>query len=154
MSAVDRITYRASDGSGGSIHEAATSLWDQAGSDRWLRRLEPWLRAGRPQSSAYLDFGEQAAFIRWHAEAGSSHWQYALALVGGSNVLTTRHAVELPDAGLAALLQGDGHLPLGSGERDSAQDAVELAARSADACALLIPLLAHALRGERRVAMP
>ena len=155
MSTIDQITYRARNGSAGIIYEAATSIRDQPGSERWLRRLEPWLRAGRPYGRAYLDFGSQAAFIRWYAEAGTRlDWQYALVLVGQSNVLTGAYALELADPGLRALSEGGAQSPLGRAERGPGHGAIEARARSAKAIELLIPLLAHALNGERRVAMP
>jgi hypothetical protein len=155
MSTIDQITYRARNGSTGIIYEAATSLRDQAGSDLWLRRLELWLRAGRPQGRAYLNFEAHAAFIRWYAEPASHFdWQYALALVGPSDVLTGGYALELPDSDLPLLHQGDGQVPLVRTERGPSHHAIETRARSADAIALLTPLLAHALRDERRVTMP
>jgi hypothetical protein len=155
MSGIDQITYRARNGSAGIIYEAATSLRDQAGSERWLRRLEPWLRAGRPQGRAYLNFGPQAAFLRWYAEAGSQFdWQYALALVGQPDVLAGGYALELPDSDLATLQHASGQAQLTRTARGPLHDTVEAVARSADAIELLVPLLAHALRDERRVAMP
>src|SRR6516225_820201 len=114
MSTIDQITYRARNGSAGIIYEAATSIRDQPGSERWLRRLEPWLRAGRPYGRAYLDFGSQAAFIRWYAEAGSRFdWQYALVLVGQSTMLTGTYALELADPDLRTLSEDGGQFPLG-----------------------------------------
>lgn len=155
MSAIDQIAYRARNGSTGFIYEVATSLWDKAGSDRWRRRIEPWLRAGRPQGHAYFNFGAQAAFIRWYAEARSHFdWQYALVLVGQSDVLTGSYALELPDSDLPMLSRGGGQVPLVRKKWGPAHDVIKAQARSADAIELLTPLLAHALRGERRVTMP
>jgi hypothetical protein len=155
MSTIDQIAYRARNGSTGFIYEAATSVWDKAESDRWLRRLEPWLRAGGPPGRAYFNFGGQAAFIRWYAEAALHFdWQYALVLVGQPDVLTGSYALELPDSDLPKLSQGGGQAPLLRRKWGPARDAVKARARSADAVELLIPLLAHALRGERRVTMP
>ncbi len=124
-------------------------------SSRWLQRLEPWLRTGRPAGRGYLDFGRQAAFIRWFAEPGSRlDWQYALVLAGQSTVLTSSYALELPDLDLSALSAGSGLAPISRTERGPGHDAIEARARSADTAELLIPLLAHALQGERRVTMP
>ena len=155
MGTIDQITYRARNDSTGIIDMAATSIQDQAESDRWLRRLEPWLRIGKPPGRAYLDFGTQLALIRWYAEAASHFdWQYALVLVGHSDVLTSGYALELPDPDSPTLHQGGGRLPLERTERGPGHDAIEALARSQDAMDLLIPLLAHALRGERRMTMP
>jgi hypothetical protein len=157
MSAIDQITYRARDGSAGIIYESATSIRDQAGSQRWQRLLEPWLRIGKPQGCAYLSLEPRAAFIRWYAEAASHFdWQYAFVLVGQSGVLTSGYALELPDPDLRTLQRGGGHVLFARTRTEQGQghDAIEARARSADAIGLLIPLLAHALRGERRVAMP
>jgi hypothetical protein len=155
MSAVDQITYRARNGSTGIIYPAGTSIRDQADSDRWGRRLEPWLRAGRPPGRAYLNFGIRAAFIRWYADAASRFdWQYAFVLVGQTDVLTGSYALELPDPDLSDLHQSGGQVTLVRTQRGPVHDAIEARARLRDAIGLLVPLLAHALRGERRVTMP
>ncbi len=154
MDFIDQITYRARSGSTGAIDEAATSIRDQAQAERWRQRLEPLLRIGRPPGRAYLNFGTQAACIRWYAESTSRFdWQYALVLVAQPYVLTSGYALELPDLDLAELSQGGGQVPLvRTWGRD--HDAIEARACSVYAIQLLIPLLAHALRGERRVTMP
>lgn len=155
MDIIDQITYRARDGSAaGAIDEVATSIWGKEHTERWRQRLEPLLRIGRPPGRTYLNFGPQAACIRWYAESPSRFdWQYALVLVAQPYALTSGYALELPDLDLAELSQGDGQVPLvRTWGRD--HDTIEARACSADAIGLLIPLLAHALRGERRVTMP
>ena len=78
------------------IVQTATSIRDQQRADGWQRRLDLWLRPGHPLGSAYLDFGSQAAFIRWQAGARSRlGWEYALVLVGQSGSLTATYALEL-----------------------------------------------------------
>lgn len=153
MDTIDQIIYRARDGGGGFIYEAATSILDTGECARLQQRLEPLLRIGRPLGRAYLNFGEQAAFVRWYAESASFDWQYALVLVAHPDVLTASYALELPDLDLPMLYQGGGRVPLRRTARGPNYDAVEARACSTDAIALLIPLLAHALRGERRVTM-
>jgi hypothetical protein len=154
MSTIDQITYRARQGSAGIIDQAATSIRDQAASDRWLRLLEPWLRAGSPLGPAYLDFGSEAAFIRWHGEAGTRFdWQYAYVLVGQSDELTGTYALEFDDPDPRVPDESGRPLIAGPKERPG-HDAIEARARSAEAIELLTPLLAHALQGERRVTMP
>jgi Double-GTPase 2 len=155
MGTIDQITYRARGGSAGVIYEAATSLRDKAEIERWQRRLEPLLRVGRPPGRAYLNFGTQAACIRWYAESASHFdWQYALVMVAQPDVLTGDYALELPDLDLPELYQGGGQVTLLRTEHGRGHDTIEARACSADAIQLLIPLLAHALRGERRVTMP
>jgi hypothetical protein len=155
MSTIDQITYRARNGSSGIIYETATSVRDQAISRRWQRLLEPWLRIGKPPGRAFLDSGTQTAFIRWYATAASQfEWQYAFVLVGQSDVLTAAYALELQDPDLPALYRGSGQDPLRRAEQGPDRDEIEARARSRGAIELLIPLLAHALRGERRMTMP
>ncbi len=155
MRTVDQITYQARTGSSGMIFETATSLPDQAASDLWWRRLEPWLRVGKPESRAYLNFGTEAAFIRWYAEPMSHYdWETAKVLAGAADLLTGRYALELVNPDQSAPFQSQAQLPLATTERGSGRDAMESRARSADAIGQLVPLLAHALRGERRVTMP
>ena len=156
MSAIDQITFRARGGGEGVIIvQTATSIRDQQQADAWQRRLDLWLRPGHPQGSAYLDFGSQAAFIRWQAGAGSRlGWEYALALVGRSASLTATYALELPELDASRLALGATGVPPAGGTPGPRRDAVEERARSADAVSVLIPLLAHALQRERRVTMP
>jgi hypothetical protein len=155
MSTIDQITYWAPNGSTGIVKQAATSIRDQDVSSQWLHRLEPWLRTGRPAGRGYLDFGRQAAFIRWFAGRDSLlDWQYALVLVGQSTVLTSTYALELPGLDPGTVHAGNLLAPIARTERGPGHDAIEARARSADAAELLIPLLAHALQGERRVTMP
>ena len=155
MGTIDQITYRARNGSAGVIYEAATSIRENWDRERWQRQLEPLLRSGRPLGRAYLNFERRAAFIRWYAEPGSHFdWQYALVLVASPDVLTACYALELPDLDLPMLYQGGGQVPIARMNRGSGHDAIEARACSADAVQALIPLLAHALRGERRVTMP
>src|ERR1700753_3082199 len=99
MSTIDWITYRArAGGAGVIIVQTAASIRDQPQAERWQRWLDPWLRAGDPRGSAYLDFRSQAAFIRWQAEARSGiAWERALVLVGPPAILTGTYALELPE---------------------------------------------------------
>ena len=155
MDAIDQITYRARNGSAGAIYEAATSIRENRDRERWQRRLEPMLRIGRPPARAYLNFGTRVAFIRWYAESGSHFdWQAALVLVASPEALTGSYALELPDLDLPMLYKGGGQAPHAKADRGPGHDAIEARACSADAIQVLIPLLAHALRGERRVTMP
>jgi len=155
MATIDQITYRARNGSAGLLYRTATSIGDQGEGDRWRRLLEPWLRTGGQQCSAYLNFGSQAAFIRWYGEAASrADWQYALALVGTADTLTASYALELADPDLPGLAAGAGRVPLVRAEHGPKHDAIAASARSPQAGRLLVPLLAHALRDERRVTLP
>jgi hypothetical protein len=156
VSTIDQISYRARGGhSAVAIIQTATSIRDQQEAARWQRRLDPWLRTGNSRASAYFDFGSQAAFVRWQATAGSRlAWDYAFVLVGESAALTGSYALELPQfdaCGLGPPPTGASLTAVAHGPR---RGAVEGQARSADAIEKLIPLLAHALQGERRVTMP
>ncbi len=155
MRTVDQITYQARTGSSGMIFETATSLREQAVSDLWWERLEPWLRVGKPEGCAYLNFDAEAAFIRWYAEPASHYdWETARVLAGAADLLTGKYALELINPDHPAQSQPESYQPLSTTERGSGRDAMESRARSADVIGQLIPLLAHALRGERRVTMP
>src|SRR6185437_9190682 len=155
MKTVDQITYQARTGGSGMIFETATSLRDQAGSDLWWSRLEPWLRVGKPQGRAYLNFGTEAAFVRWYADPMSHYdWERAHVLAGAADLLTGRYALELVTPDQAKQFQPEAQVPLSATERGQGPGAIEARARSADATEQLIPLLAHAMRGERRVTMP
>jgi hypothetical protein len=159
MSNLDQIVYRAPSGPGGMVLQAGTSLTDPTSGDRWLRRLEPWLRAGGPQGRGYLNSGRTAALIRWHGNPGSRHvWQFAQVFVAKSAALTGRYALLVPDlpAKAPSLPSRNLQLPLvdtsvlplvSSGE-------TERRARSQAAIELLVPLLARILGGERNVTMP
>jgi hypothetical protein len=155
MSTIDQIIYRARDSSADVVMPVATSLRDQEGSYRWLRRLHPCLRSSKARSCAYLNLGSQAAFIRSCADATSRFtWQYALVLVGESATLTGSYALEVPPPDLETLRAGGELRPVVRTERGPGHSAIEARARSADAIRVLVPLLAHALRGERRVNIP
>jgi hypothetical protein len=159
----DFISFRASrfsmdSGRVVATARTATSLRDERVADRWQRRLEPWLLAGDPLGCSFLDFGDESAFLRWHSVPGASGaWNQALVLVGDSTHLSGTYALELPaldppqysEAGPAAIrgLAPDG--PTGP-----QRDAIAARARSAEALASLIPALANALNGRRRVALP
>ncbi|MCW2932292.1 MAG: hypothetical protein JWM19_3254 [Actinomycetia bacterium] len=154
MSAIDRIFYQArvlEDGT--AIAQSDTSITDPREASSWRRRLESWLKTGRPGGNAYLDFGSEAAFIRWWGDPGFPlAWKSALVLVGESGVLTPIHALELPSfAAPGAALGSSGTSEAGQWRGGGVMD---MRARSADAIAALTPLLAHVLRGERRVTMP
>jgi hypothetical protein len=156
VSVIHQISYRArGGGSTVTIVQTATSLTDQRLADRWQRQLDLWLRTGNSRGSAYLDFGAQAAFIRWQANAGPGlAWEYAFVLVGESAALTGIYALELAEFDGSGLAPPPAGVPLAGGTPGPRREAVERQARSAAAVAQLIPLLAHALKGERRVTMP
>lgn len=155
MRTIDQITYRARNDGTKILDHAATSIRDKSALGPWWRRLEPWLRAGNPLGRAYLNFGTEAAFIRWYRAAQSQFdWQHALVLVGDANVLTGDYALELRHPDQPMRYQGDGQVPLVRTGPGPGRDAIEAQARSASAVSSLIPLLAHALRDERRVTMP
>lgn len=156
MSAIDQITYRARGGGEGIIIvQTATSIRDQQQADAWQRRLDLWLRPNHPQGSAYLDFGSQAAFIRWQASAKSRlGWEYAQVLVGGSASLTGTYALELPELDAPRLALGAIGAPLADGTPGPRRATIEERAHSADAISVLTPVLAHALHRARRVTMP
>ncbi len=159
MSGLDQIVYRAPSGPGGMILQAGTSIADPASGEQWLRRLEPWLRAGGPHVRGYLNDGKAAALIRWHDSAGPRRaWEFAHAFVAASPVLTGRYALLLPD--LPATVP---NLPSHSFQLPGVETAlvqlsepgeIERRARSADAIELIVPLLARVLAGERSVTMP
>lgn len=153
VSGIGLITYRARlGGSGIIVVQTDTTILDKLQTDRWQRQLDPWLRAGDPRGTAYLDFQRQAAFIRWRARSGpSAGWEYAHVLVGQSAELTGTYALELEEfdgsrSGLRALLT--------RGAPGPRRQALEERARSTAAITALVPLLAHTLGGERRVTMP
>lgn len=150
MSAIDQITYRARQGGDGvTIVQTETSIRDLEQADSWRRLLDLWLRQGSPLGCAYLDFGSQAAFLRWQASDRSRlGWEYALALVGQSATLTGTYALELPELDGSRLALRAGGIP------GSRRSELEETARSADAIGVLIPILAHSLQRERRVTMP
>lgn len=136
----------------------ATSLRDQQAADRWQQRLQPWLLAGDPRGSAYLDFGGESAFLRWQGGAGTSGaWDQALALVGESATLTGSYALELPaltfPRGAASGPDAMRNL-VPDGSAGPRRAALAARARSAEALAALVPALANALNGVRRVVLP
>ena len=155
VSTIDRITYRArAGGEGMIIVQTASSIRDQQQAERWQRWLDPWLRAGNPRGCAYLDFTSQAAFIRWQDTRSRLAWEHALVLVGPPAALTGISALELPEPdwfGTAPAATEASRAAESHGQRRAG---IERRARSADAMRALIPLLAHALGGERHVIMP
>jgi Double-GTPase 2 len=156
MSGIDLISYRAQErGDGMIISQTATTIVDQQETSRWLRRLEPRLRMGDPQGSAYLDFGSQAAFIRWQADARSRiAWDRAVVLVGSSAQLTGTYALEFPELAGSWPSAGGTGIPPADGTPGPRRAAIEARARAADAVTSITVVLAHALQGARRVTMP
>jgi hypothetical protein len=147
----DQITFRAHPGS--DCTTIATSL-SQAESHIWRQLLHPFLQAGSPSGLGYLDFGARAAAIRWFGDAKPPPaWEYAHALVGDRTGLTASQALELAELD-PATLPGRGNSPVDVPAEGPGHDAISARARSADARPVLIPLLAHVLSGERRIAMP
>lgn len=159
MSTLDQIVYRAPSGAGGVILPTAASLQERSEMDRWLARLDPWLRVGAPIGRGYLNFGSQAALIRWKESTTSGYaWQFAHVLVGQATTLTADCALQLPDLPAQLLRIGsDGRLPrvpdsgLGIGQ---APGAIESRARSASSIELLVGLLSRVLAGEQAITMP
>lgn len=157
MNAVDRIIYRPRAGASFTvIVQTETSIPDLQQAGRWRHRLEPWLWAGRSPGAAYLDFGQEAAFIRFIGTASKPPaWLSAVVLVGQSAELNSTYALELadqemPEAGYRSStgISWEGPQP---GPR---RDDIEARARSAEAGPALVTVLAHALHGARRVVMP
>jgi hypothetical protein len=156
MSAIEAISYRArAGGSSTVIIQTHTSIRDLLQASRWQRKLDPWLQTGNSRGSAYLNFQPQAAFIRWQGSTGSERpWSYARVLVGQAAELTGSYALELAEL---PELDGSGSAVRGLpavGKPGPRRETLEEQARSADAVAALIPLLAHALQGQRLVTMP
>jgi hypothetical protein len=156
MNAIDQITYRARAGADGIvIIQTDTTIRDHQRAARWQRRLEPWLRAGRCPGCAYLDFGQEAAFIRFLATTGKRPgWESVVVLAGQSAELTGTYALELAEPGEPGTGYGDIRI-LREGKRPGLRRGnLETRARSVDASAALIAALAHGLQGARRVIMP
>jgi hypothetical protein len=159
MSTLDQIVYRAPNGASGTILPTAASLQERSEMDRWLVRLDPWLRVGAPIGRGYLNFGSQAALIRWKESTTSGYaWQFAHVLVGQASTLTAGCALQLPALPAQLLrLTSDGRLPrvadsdLGVGP---APGAIEGRARSASSIELLVGLLSRVLAGEQSITMP
>ncbi len=156
MSTLDQIVYRAPSGAAGIILPTAASLPERSEMDRWLARLDPWLRAGAPRGRGYLNFGAQAVLIRWKESATSGYdWQFAHVLVGPARTLTATNALQLPDLPAQLLrLTPDGRLPPVAGADLGTPSGIENLARSASAVELLVRLLSRVLAGEQSLMMP
>jgi hypothetical protein len=159
MSALDQIVYRAPGGTGAPILLLAASLPEGTERDRWLERLDPWLRAGALAGRGYLAFGPQAAFVRWKGgTAQDQSWEFAHVLVGPVSRLSTSDALQLPDLPAELLrLSRDGRLPRFTGAdlgMRSAPSGIGRRSRSASAIELLVPLLSRVLAGAQSVTMP
>ncbi len=141
-----------------AVDQAATSLRDQRVVAQWQRRLEPWLLAGDPLGSAYLDFGGESAFLRWRKNQWSrGAWDQALVLVGDSARLSGTYALELPPLDQPRYT-GTGpnaaEVTMPAGPTGPQPNAVASQARTPAAIAALVPALADALNDERRVVLP
>ena len=156
MNAIDLITYRARAGADGIvILQTETSIREQPRADRWQRRLEPWLRAGRSPGRAYLDFGQEAVFIRFLTTTGNRPaWQSAVVLEGQQAELTGSYALELAEQEDRGTGYGDGRIPREWKRPGPRRGDVEARARSVGASTALVAVLAHALQGAQRVIMP
>ncbi len=159
MNSLDQIVYRAPSGAGGTILPTAASLQERSEMDRWLARLEPWLRGGAPVGRGYLNFGSQAALIRWKESTASGYaWQFAHVLVGQASVLSASSALQAPHLPAQLLrLASDGRLPRVAGTSlgvESAASLIESRARSGSAIELLVWLLSRMLAGEQSITMP
>lgn len=155
MSGIEQITVRARAGSAGDFQPVFSTFRDDVKTDRWLRLLTPWLRIGRPLGRGFLNSGSWAAAIRWYSERSStSDWDYSVIFTGQAGPLTARYALELPDLDQRAVQAGDGLYWSRTPEHAPGHATIEARARHSDAVALLIPLLAHTLAGDRGVTMP
>lgn len=156
MNAIDQITYRSRAGADGIvIIQTDTPIRDQRRADRWQRRLDPWLRTGIAGGCVYLDYGPEAAFIRFQSAAGGHpRWRSAVALVGLSAELTGTHALELAEPGEPGPGYGGGRIPRAQERPGPRRDDVEARARSAEASPALVAVLGHVLQGVRHVIMP
>jgi len=154
MSGVDQITVHAPSGSAGEFRAVRSSLRNDDETALWLRLLNPWLQIGRSLGCCYLNFGSWAVSIRWYTEPSSVHdWDYSVIYIGKVDQLTARYALELPDLDQRAVHASAGLHGTSTPEHAPGEQ-IEARARSADAATLLVPLLAHALEGERNVTMP
>jgi hypothetical protein len=153
VSTVELISYRAKAVPGGvEISQNATSFRPPQLAYSWRKRLDPWLRAGGSKGCGYLNFGAEAAFIRWQpTSVPRLEWRSAIARVGPSSEFTGSYALELPEPDGTGFSGGGTIQPGQTGPRRAE---IEARARSSAAIAQLIPLLAHALVGERRVTVP
>jgi len=152
MTDIAAISYRLRAGADGVVVvQTATSIRDQHEAERWQKRLEPWLRRGRSRGRAYLDFGPQAAFIRWQSSEGR---RSASALVGQSDKLTASYALELQETDGTGPGPARDQLPPADGTPGPRRGIIAARARAGEAIAVLIPVLAHALHEERRVVVP
>src|ERR1022692_379094 len=125
----DQITFQARR-SGTAVTAASQS---PAEAVLWRRRLDSFLQVGESLGRGYLNFGDQAAAIRWHGTARSLlPWEYAHAFVGDHAALTVVQALELPEFDPADLPAGGLNRVRvsGSGLR---RDAIGALAGSADA---------------------
>ena len=155
MSGIDQIIVHAPTGSAGDFRPVSSSLRDDEETRLWLRTLKPWLRIGRSLGRCYLNFGSWAALVRWYTEPSSAHdWDYSVIYTGAIGLLPAGYALELPDLDRRAVHVGAGLHSTKVPKYGPGHDAIEARARSADAVALLVPLLAHTLEGERSVTMP
>jgi len=159
MSTLNQIVYRAPSGPGGMILQAQTSVADPGLGDHWLRRLEPWLRAGGPHGRGYLNTGQAAVLIRWDNKTDSqATWQFAHAFIAEPSVLTGRFALLVSALPTEVRSLPSQPMPLVAVDTSavalSAPRETEQRARSKGAVELMVPLLARVLAGERNVIMP
>ena len=157
MSALDQIVYRLPEGTG-TILPVAASFRDRAESARWQQWLDPWLQAGGPEDRGYLNFGTQAALLRWRsAGTGPSSWRMAHVLVGTPTTLSSSYALQLPTLWDLPPRTGKGQLPQlyeSDPATRSAPSALENRARSSAACEVLVPLLSRVLTGDQSIVAP
>ena len=157
VSALDQISYRARGASGGIEHRPDRDVLPgpagqaDGGSSGWTPgcgRCLPGQRLPRLRVT-------EAAFIRWQASARSRlDWELRRSCcVGQSAALTGSYALELPELGRGRDRPRRQRSLTGRGVGPR-QATIDARARSSDAIATLVPLLAHALVGERRVTMP
>jgi len=159
MSSLDQIVFGVPRGAGGTILPTATSLRDCAETERWLTRLDPWLRTGVRAGRAYLTSGVQAALVRWKGDTTLSNaWRFSHVLVGQAATLSPSYVLQLPDLPAEQVwLFSNDRIPriedVGLSLRP-VPNAIENRARSASAIELLVPLLSRILAGEQDVTKP
>jgi hypothetical protein len=148
---IEQILYRAPRGSADTILRTATSVKDLRLDRHWQETLEPWLRAGGPLGRCFVDFGAQAAAIRWYSGTDRRYdWQYAKALLGDPAILTGIYLLELPELEQPAVFPDGKLLQVTRIDDLSRREEIARRARSADASALLVTLLGTILEGRRQ----
>jgi hypothetical protein len=159
MSPLDQLLIRAVWDARGTVEPVGSSFPDGADSDQWLQALAPWLRAGGPPGRCYLNFGAQAALIRWRPGRNPGRsWEFADVLIGPAATLSDGEALQLPEPPAGRVkIPRRGRLPNIEDIdliKEPGPAVVTTMARSAPALELLVPLLTRILAGKDQVMMP